>query len=51
MGLFDKLKSGLFKTRKSLVDNAEELARGRDVDDALLDEFEELLTIGYIDKE
>jgi fused signal recognition particle receptor len=48
VGLFDKLKSGLFKTRKSLVANAEELARGRDVDDALLDEFEELLIMADI---
>ncbi len=48
MGLFDKLKKGLFKTRKSLVEDTEKLAKGRKVDDALLDEFEELLIMADI---
>lgn len=48
MGLFDKLRQGLFKTRKSLVDETEKLARGRKVDDALLDEFEELLIMADV---
>ena len=43
MGLFNKLKKGLFKTKKSLVEETEKLAKGRKVDDELLDEFEELL--------
>jgi fused signal recognition particle receptor len=48
VGLFNKLKKGLFKTRKSLVEDTEELVRGRDVDDALLDEFEELLIMADV---
>lgn len=48
MGLFDKLKSGLFKTKKSLVDDTEALARGRKVDDNLIDEFEELLIMADV---
>lgn len=43
MGLFNRLKKGLFKTKKSLVEDTEKLAKGRKVDEALLDEFEELL--------
>ena len=48
MGLFNKLKKGLFKTRKSLVEDTEKLAKGRKVDDALLDEFEELLIMADV---
>ncbi len=48
MGLFDKLKKGLFKTRKTLVEDTEKIAKGRKVDDALLDEFEELLIMADI---
>ena len=48
MGLFGKLKTGLFKTRKSLVEDAEKLAKGRKVDDSLLDEFEELLIMADV---
>lgn len=48
MGLFDKLKKGLFKTRKSLVEDTEKLAKGRKVDDELLDEFEELLIMADV---
>ena len=48
MGLFDNLKKGLFKTRKSLVEDTEKLAKGRKVDDALLDEFEELLIMADV---
>jgi fused signal recognition particle receptor len=48
VGLFGKLKKGLFKTKKSLVENTEALAKGRKVDDALLDEFEELLIMADI---
>jgi len=48
LGVFDKLKKGLFKTRKTLVEDTEKLAKGRKVDDALLDEFEELLIMADI---
>ena len=48
MGLFDKLKKGLFKTKKSLVEDTEKLAKGRKVDDALLEEFEELLIMSDV---
>ncbi|UCH45694.1 MAG: signal recognition particle-docking protein FtsY [Nitrospiraceae bacterium] len=43
VGLFNRLKKGLFKTKKSLVEDTEKLAKGRKVDESLLDEFEELL--------
>jgi fused signal recognition particle receptor len=46
--LFDKLKKGLFKTKKSLVEDTEKLAKGRKVDDALLDEFEEVLIMADV---
>ncbi|GBD97588.1 MAG TPA: signal recognition particle-docking protein FtsY [Nitrospirae bacterium] len=48
MGLINKLKKGLFKTRKSLVEETEKLARGRKVDESLLEEFEELLIMADI---
>ena len=48
MGLFNRLKNGLFKTRKSLVDDTAALAKGRKVDDGLLDEFEELLIMADV---
>ncbi|UCD35899.1 MAG: signal recognition particle-docking protein FtsY, partial [Nitrospiraceae bacterium] len=48
MGLFDKLRTGLFKTKKSLVEETERLAKGRKVDDALLEEFEELLIMADV---
>lgn len=48
LGLFDKLKQGLFKTKKSLIEDTEKLAKGRKVDNALLDEFEELLIMSDI---
>jgi fused signal recognition particle receptor len=48
LGLINKPKKGLFKTRKSLVEDTEKLAKGRKVDDALLDEFEELLIMADV---
>lgn len=48
MGLIEKLKKGLFKTRKSLVEDAEKLAKGRKVDESLLEEFEELLIMSDV---
>ena len=48
VGVFDRLKKGLFKTRKSLIEDTEALARGRKVDDHLLEEFEELLIMSDV---
>jgi fused signal recognition particle receptor len=48
VGLFDKLKKGLFKTKKSLVEDTEKLAKGRKVDEGLLEEFEELLIMSDV---
>ena len=48
MGLFDKLKKGLLKTRKSLIEQTEALVRGRKVDEAFLEEFEELLVMADV---
>ena len=48
MGLINKLRKGLFKTRKSLVEETEKLARGRKVDEGLIEEFEELLIMADI---
>lgn len=48
MGLFNRLKKGLFKTRKSLVDDTDALFKGRKVDDNLLEEFEELLIMADV---
>lgn len=44
MGFFDKLKSGLEKTRKSFTDKIEQLVIGyADIDDEFLDELEAVL--------
>ncbi|MBC8414438.1 MAG: signal recognition particle-docking protein FtsY [Nitrospira sp.] len=43
MGLFNKLKQGLSRTKKTLVDGTDALFRGKPVDDNMLDELEELL--------
>jgi fused signal recognition particle receptor len=43
MGLFDKLKDGLSKTRNGLIGSVEQVFKGRPVDDTAIDEFEELL--------
>ncbi len=48
MGLINKLKTGLFNTKKSLVEETGKLAKGRKVDDNLLEEFEELLIMADI---
>jgi len=48
MGLFEKLKQGLSKTKKALIGNVEALFRGRKVDDALLDELEEILIMADV---
>ncbi len=48
MGFFDKLKQGLLKTRKNLVEKAEALFLGRTVDEGLLDELEEILIMADV---
>ncbi len=48
MGLFDKLKQGLSKTRKALIENSSSLFSGRTVDENLLEELEELLIMADV---
>lgn len=43
MGFFDKLKAGLAKTKKSLVDKVDEVVFGRKIDETTLDDIEEIL--------
>jgi len=45
MGLFDKLKQGLKKTRQGFVDKVEQLFNRRMIDDQLFEELEELLIV------
>jgi fused signal recognition particle receptor len=48
VGLFDKLKQGLSKTRKTLVDNTTAIFSGRTIDENLLEELEELLIMADV---
>ncbi len=48
MGLFERLKKGLSKTRKLLIENAEALFFGRAVDENLLEELEEVLVMADV---
>ncbi len=48
MGLFEKLKQGLSKTRKTLAENTAALFSGRAIDETLLEELEELLIMADI---
>lgn len=43
MGFFDKLKQGLAKTRKGLIEKVESIFRGRKIDFETLEELEEAL--------
>jgi len=43
MGLFDRLKSGLSKTRSGLTAKVDEIFRGRPVDEETIEELEEVL--------
>lgn len=43
MGFFDKLKAGLTKTKKNLVDKIEEVVFGRKIDESALEDIEEVL--------
>jgi len=48
LGFFEKLRQGLSKTRKALIENAEALFKGRRVDENLLEELEELLIMADV---
>jgi fused signal recognition particle receptor len=48
VGFFDKLKQGLAKTKKALIENTEALFRGRTVDEGLLEELEETLIMADV---
>ncbi len=48
MAFFEKLKQGLSKTRKALIENTEALFSGRTVDEHLLEELEELLIMADV---
>ena len=48
MGFFEKLKQGLYKTRRANVERAAALFRGRAVNEALLEELEELLIMADV---
>jgi len=48
MGFFDRLKEGLSKTRKGLVEKVESLFTGRKIDDATLEELEEILIMSDV---
>ncbi|HMK55266.1 MAG TPA: signal recognition particle-docking protein FtsY [Dissulfurispiraceae bacterium] len=51
MGFLDKLKSGLAKTKKNLVERVETVLLNRKIDDAVLDEIEEILIASDIGAE
>jgi fused signal recognition particle receptor len=48
VGLFNRLKQGLTKTRKSLIDNTTALLSGRTIDENLLEELEEHLIVADV---
>jgi len=48
MGIFDRLKQGLSKTKQGLVDKVESIFSGRPVDDQTLEELEETLILADI---
>jgi len=48
MGFFEKLKQGLTKTRKALIENVETLITGRKIDEGFLEELEELLIMADV---
>ncbi|MCX8031305.1 MAG: signal recognition particle-docking protein FtsY [Thermodesulfovibrionales bacterium] len=43
MGFFDKLKAGLAKTKKTLIDKVDEVVFGRKIDETTLEDIEEIL--------
>jgi fused signal recognition particle receptor len=48
MGFFERLKQGLSKTRKALIENTEALFAGRTIDEGLLEELEEILIMADV---
>jgi fused signal recognition particle receptor len=48
VGFFEKLKQRLSKTRKALVENTEAVITGRAVDEAMLEEIEEILIMADV---
>ena len=48
MGFFDRLKEGLTKTRKSLVEKVESIFTGRKIDEEALEELEEILIMSDV---
>jgi len=48
LGFFDRLKQGLSKTKKLLIENTEALFLGRTVDENLLEELEEVLVMADV---
>jgi fused signal recognition particle receptor len=48
LGFFDRLKQGLSKTKKLLIENTEALFLGRTVDENLLEELEEVLLMADV---
>ncbi len=51
MGLFDKLKEGLSKTRTGFLGKVEQVFQGKKIDDTTIDEFEEVLITSDIGTE
>jgi len=48
MGFFDRLKESLTKTRKSFVEKVESIFTGRKIDEAALEELEEILILSDV---
>jgi len=48
MGLFDRLKQGLSKTKKGFIEKVESIFTGRPVDEQTLEELEEILILSDI---
>ncbi|GBE05754.1 signal recognition particle receptor FtsY [bacterium BMS3Abin10] len=48
MGFFEKLKRGLSKTRKTLIENTTAIFSGQAIDESLLEELEELLIMADV---
>ncbi|HEC97507.1 MAG TPA: signal recognition particle-docking protein FtsY, partial [Nitrospirae bacterium] len=51
MGLFDKLKEGLSKTRTGFLGKVDQVFQGKKIDDTTIDEFEEVLITSDIGTE
>jgi len=51
LGLFDKLKEGLSKTRTGFLGKVEQVFQGKKIDDTTIDEFEEVLITSDIGAE